>query len=85
MPTGHCKWKCLVTEIRPAEEVALTALSGHSDAKRYYKIQEDDIRHPKLYMQTLNVRSLKTFMKLFWISTNIFLVFFFNLDFFAIE
>ena len=38
MPTGHRKWKCLVTEIRPAEEVALTALPGHSDAQRYYKV-----------------------------------------------
>ena len=38
MPTGHCTWKCLVLEIRPAEEVALTALPGHSDAQRYYKV-----------------------------------------------
>ena len=38
MPTGHRKWKCLVTDIRPAEEVALTALPGHSDAQRYYKV-----------------------------------------------
>ena len=38
MPTGHRKWKCLVTEIRPAEGVALTALPGHSDAQRYYKV-----------------------------------------------
>ena len=37
MPTGHLKWKCLVPEIRPAEEVALTALLGHSDAQRYYQ------------------------------------------------
>ena len=37
MPTGHRKWKCLVTQIRPAEEV-LTALPGHSDAQRYYKV-----------------------------------------------
>ena len=39
MPTGHRKWKCLVTEICPAEEVALTALPGHSDAQRYYKVR----------------------------------------------
>ena len=35
---GHRKWKCLVTEIRPAEEVALTALPGYSDARRYNKV-----------------------------------------------
>ena len=38
MPTGLRKWKCLVTEIRPAEEVALTALPGYSDARRYNKV-----------------------------------------------
>ena len=38
MPTGHSTWKCLVTEIRPAEEVALTALPGHSDAQIYYNV-----------------------------------------------
>ena len=42
MPTGHRKWKCLVPQIRPAEEVALTALPGHSDAQRYYKITSND-------------------------------------------
>ena len=48
MPTGHRKWKCLVMQIHPSEVVALTALSRHSDAQRYYKIQED-LRHPKTY------------------------------------
>ena len=39
MPTGHRKWKCLAKQIRLAEEVALTALPGYSDARRYYKVQ----------------------------------------------
>ena len=38
MPTGHRKWKCLAKQIRLAEEVALTALPGYSDARRYYKV-----------------------------------------------
>ena len=40
MPTGHRKWKCLVTQIRPAEEVALTSLPGYSDAQTYYKARK---------------------------------------------
>ena len=36
--TGHRNWKCLVTQIHPAEEVALTALLGYSDAQIYYKV-----------------------------------------------
>ena len=31
MPNGHRKWKCLVTEIRPAEEVALGRFFSISD------------------------------------------------------
>ena len=38
MPTGHRKCKCLVKQICLADEVALTALPGYSDAKRYYKV-----------------------------------------------
>ena len=40
MPTGHRKWKCLVMQFHPAEEVALTVLPGYSDAQRYYKQQD---------------------------------------------
>ena len=39
MPTGHRKtWKSFVKLIHQVKEVALTALPGHSDAQRYYKV-----------------------------------------------
>ena len=38
VPTDLRKCKCLVTEIRPAEEVALTTLPGYSDTQIYYKV-----------------------------------------------
>ena len=39
-------------EIRPAEEVALTALPGHSDAQRYYKVQGNKVRRKEKSRQT---------------------------------
>ena len=38
LPTGHHKWKCLLMQVHPAEEVAITALPGYSDAQGYHKV-----------------------------------------------
>ena len=44
MPTGHRKWKCLVMQIHPAEDVAVTVLPGYRDTQIYYKITRKGIR-----------------------------------------
>ena len=36
--TGHRKWKCMATQIHPAEQVALAALPGYSVARGYYRV-----------------------------------------------